>query len=429
MITFCRIGGDGPLKQAVLLSIDEDLDEMRALLRTLGVSVVREIIQRRESPHRNAFLGPGKVEEVKEELHSLEFDYVVVNGNLRPSQHHTLEMLFQKECLDRVGVILRIFADHAHTEEAKNQVTLATLRYELPFLREWIHKAKSGERPGFLSGGAYATEVYYEHAKSHIKRIEERLENRSRQREIRRSRRRKQGFYLVSLAGYTNAGKSALLNALSDSQELVDDRLFATLSTATRSLKGSRRNILLTDTVGFIGGLPPDLIDAFTSTMEEIFLADLVLLVVDVSESFEVINHKLTASLEILIPRLNGRSLIIVGNKVDQLSGPTQEDVRMLLKSAFPSSDPVTVSASTHEGLDRLVTALEVAEGRSVILRAHLPMTDAAMSILSEFHDVMDVEETRTDENIEISLLCRPDEVTRISGKIRSVNGVVRTTP
>src|SRR5512136_55325 len=156
---------------------------MRSLLKTLDIVVVKEYVQKRQLPHKVGFLGPGKLDEILEEIKSLDLDFITVNGTLKPSQHHFLEMKFQKECMDRTGVILRIFSDHAHTPEAIAQVTLAELRYELPFLREWVHKAKSGERPGFLAGGAYATDVYYEHAKSQARRIEEDLREISRQRE------------------------------------------------------------------------------------------------------------------------------------------------------------------------------------------------------------------------------------------------------
>jgi GTP-binding protein HflX len=417
------------LRRAVLLSIDEHLEEMHALLRTVEISVEREVVQKRPEPHRSTFLGSGKVKEVVEDIADLDIDYVVVNGDLKPSQHHTLEMLFQKECMDRVGVILKIFAEHAHTEEAKNQVTLATLRYELPFLREWIHKAKSGERPGFLSGGAYATEVYYEHARSHIRRMEESLKDRSKQREIRRSMRRERGYYLVSLAGYTNAGKSALLNALSGSKELVDSILFSTLSTTTRQLKGSRRNVLLTDTVGFIRDLPPDLVNAFNSTLEEIFLADLILLVVDVSEPPGVIEEKVRTSLDVLIPRLEEGDVIIVGNKIDEVDPERLPEIRTLLESKYPAFDVVLLSASEGMGLDSLIDVIEAAENRTSQIHATLPLTDAAMSLLSELHDVADVRSTTTDQNVEVTLMCRPTELERITGKIRTVGGTVRAEP
>ena len=292
------------MKKAIVLCIADENDEMRSLLDTLNVQIEREHIQKRSHPHKVGFLGPGKLAEILEDTKELGFDIVVINGVLRPSQHHFLEMKFQKECIDRPGVILRIFAEHAHTPEAIAQVTLAKLRYEVPFLREWIHKAKSGDRPGFLAGGAYATDVYLEHAKTQSRRIEKRLTDLSKQRETSRAERRSKGYTLVSLAGYTNAGKSALLNKLCDATVEVDDRMFSTLSTTTRRIVGLKGNVPVTDTVGFIKNLPPDLIKAFLSTLEEIFYADVILLVFDASENSQSITMKLSTSLNILLPKI-----------------------------------------------------------------------------------------------------------------------------
>ncbi len=410
------------------MSIDDDLDEIRALLRTLEVVIDKEIVQKRGGPHRKTYLGSGKVEEVQREIESLDVDYVIVNGDLKPSQHHALEMLFQKECVDRVGVILRIFANHAHAKEAKDQVALATMRYELPFLREWIHKAKKGERPGFLSGGAYATEVYYEHARSQIGRIERSLNVNSKQREVRRTMRRKRGYFLVSFAGYTNAGKSALLNVLSGSQNMVDDRLFSTLSTTTRRLNKSKRNVLLTDTVGFISKLPPDLVKAFNSTLEEIFLADLILLVVDVSEPFDMIRKKLKTSLNVLIPRQHGREMIIVGNKIDRVSSDSHRELRERVKELHPISEVILTSAIDRTGLAELVSVIETSENRSCVMVAILPMTDSALSLISALHDSTDIEETKMSDHIELVLRCRTSEVQKLTGKIETIGGTVLTS-
>mgnify|MGYP002401846593 CR=1 FL=1 len=160
--------------KSVVLSRSLETNEIASLLSTLRIDVVKEFIQKKD-PNPSSYFGPGKLEEIEEEVKEINPDLIIVNDRLRPSQHHFLEMKFQKECVDRPGVILRIFTEHAHTPEAIAQVQLARLRYEQPFLREWIHKAKSGERPGFLAGGAYATDVYYEHAKTHMRRIEARL--------------------------------------------------------------------------------------------------------------------------------------------------------------------------------------------------------------------------------------------------------------
>jgi GTP-binding protein HflX len=334
-------------------------------------------------------------------------------------------MLFKKECVDRVGVILRIFAERAHTEEAKNQVTLATLRYELPFLREWIHKAKSGERPGFLSGGAYATEVYYEHARSHIRRIEESLDTHSRQREIRRTRRRDRGYHLVSLTGYTNAGKSAILNALCDTQVEVDGRLFSTLSTTTRKMKRSSGSVLLTDTVGFIKDLPPDLVNAFSSTLEEIFLSDTILLVVDTSELIDTVREKILTCNRILQPRLNGQRIIVVGNKYDLVSPDKRDGVMGEIRNIVAPHEVAFVSAVTGEGIETLLALIEQSEGERCRIEATLPLTNNAFSLISSLHDSTDVEAHTSSDSTSISIICSERVLDRIQAEIRAVDGKI----
>ena len=408
------------MKKVVLLAISDDTVEIKALLDTLGATATKDFVQKRASPHKVSFLGPGKIDEVAEDLKDVEFDFVVIDGVLKPSQHHFLEMKFQKECVDRPGVILRIFADHAHTPEALAQVTLAKLRYEMPFLREWVHKAKSGERPGFLSGGAYATDVYYEHAKSQVRRIERTLSELSHQREITRTKRREGGFSLISLSGYTNAGKSALMNRLCASTVEVDPRLFSTLATTTRKVLGVRGNVLMSDTVGFIRDLPPELIKAFNSTLEEIFFADLILLVFDVSDAIDQIKAKLDDSLSILRPRTEGRSIVIVGNKVDLVSDEREERVGEGVRTAVPGFELLFVSALTGEGLDALRTRISQVQDRSCIVEAELPLTNESYSLMSRLRSIAEVSQKVSPKSLSVIIRCKPDDVNKISGWLGS---------
>jgi GTP-binding protein HflX len=349
---------------------------------------------------------------------------IVVNGVLKPSQHHLLEMKFQKECIDRLGVILRIFTDHAHTQEAIAQVTLAKLRYELPFLREWIHKAKSGERPGFLAGGAYATDVYFQHAKTHTRQIEENLEELSKQREVTRTKRREKGYSLVSLAGYTNAGKSALMNRLCSANVEVDDRLFYTLATTTRRIKGVHGNMLMSDTVGFIKNLPPDLINAFNSTLEEIFYADLILLVFDSSENTNTIEMKLSTSLDILLPNIENRRLVVVGTKVDLVS---KEGVKRLQSIVAPMIEPyelVMVSSVTGEGLEILREKIASIQDYSSVIEAILPLTNEVFGFLSRLRAKADVSQIVLKDSLKVTIRCKPEESEKIMGHLRMVGAV-----
>lgn len=404
------------MKNVIIFSITEDTEEIKALLQTLGMKVVKEFIQNRAHPHRESFLGPGRIDEIAKELEEMEVDLIVVNGALKPSQHHFLEMKFQMECIDRTGVILRIFTDHAHTPEAIAQVTLAKLRYELPFLREWIHKAKSGDRPGFLAGGAYATDVYFEHAKTHARRIEANLMDVSKQREVTRARRRERGYSLVSLAGYTNAGKSALMNRLCNADVEVNNRLFSTLSTTTRRISGIKGNVLMSDTVGFIRDLPPDLINAFNSTLEEVYDADLILLVFDSSEPDDVVKSKLSTSLKILLPKIENRSMAVVGNKIDLLDEDERDRVRSLTQHLVEPHDLISVSSISGEGLDVLRERILRVQGHTYTIEGEMPLTDKAYSLLSRLRSIAEVSAKETGHQVEVVVKCKPGDSQKILG-------------
>lgn len=404
------------MRRAIILSLNEDTSEMKSLLATLEVSVIDEIVQKRARPHTVSYLGPGKMEEVKKNLDGTVVDLIVVDGTLKPSQHHHIEMMFQMECMDRVGVILRIFAEHAHTPEATAQVALAKFRYELPFLREWIHKAKSGDRPGFLAGGAYATDVYYEHARKQMNRIEKYLERVSRERDLTRARRRAGGYTLVCLSGYTNAGKSSLLNSICGSQVDVDHRLFSTLATTTRKVPGVRGNILMTDTVGFIKDLPPDLIDAFKSTLEEIFRADVILLVFDVGEDDEEMRVKLSASLEILLPQIQDTLLIGVGSKIDGVADERRVHVEKLAKGLLGPRSLIFTSAETGEGIEQLKGMMSAAIDFNEVITASLPVTDEAYRLISRLHARAEIESAIEGERLVVTIRCRPEDRDKILG-------------
>jgi GTP-binding protein HflX len=411
------------MEKVIVLTISEDTSEMYALLETLGVSILKEFLQNRSQPHKVGFLGPGRLDEIEKEIEDLEYDAIVINGALKPSQHHYLEMKFQKECIDRTGIILRIFSEHAHTPEAIAQVTLAKLRYELPFLREWIHKAKKGDRPGFLGGGAYATDVYFEHAKSHARRIEQDLKDLSKQRETMRAKRHTKGYSLVSLAGYTNAGKSALFNRLCGAEVEVDDRLFSTLSTTTRRVKGIPGSVLMVDTVGFIRDLPTTLIDAFNSTLEEIFYADLILLVFDASDPIQSIKEKLRTSNDILLPKIEQQILIVIANKVDLLSDTEKSKMRSEVSELVKPYELVMVSAKTGEGVDNLTEKIAIVQRRSCIVDATMPITDATFSLLSRLRSSCSVTERTRDGYVSVSLKCKPEEAEKISGWLAKAGG------
>lgn len=412
------------MERVVILATSEDTSEIRSLLQTLGISIIGEFVQKRPSPHKVGFLGPGRLQEVEQKIKELDYDAIVVNGVLRPSQHHYLEMRFQKECLDRTGVILRIFADHAHTPEAIAQVTLARLRYELPFLREWIHKAKRGDRPGFLAGGAYATDVYYEHAKTQARRIERSLAELSRRREVTRSKRHAKGYSLVSLAGYTNAGKSALFNFLCQADVEVSDMLFSTLSTTTRKVQGIPGNILMVDTVGFIRDLPPDLVDAFNSTLEEMFFADLILLVFDSSEPTSLVKSKVKTCIDILLPKMHDQSLVVIANKIDLVNPDRLREILTEVRPMIGTCPLLSVSAKTGNGLNSIRSIIGALQKRNLEIDAELPVSDDVMSMLSRIRANCDVKEIYVNNRIKVVIKCKSDEGPRIIGSLRKIRAI-----
>ncbi|HEX08247.1 MAG TPA: GTPase HflX, partial [Thermoplasmatales archaeon] len=303
------------MKKAILISLNNDTYEIKSLAETVDYKIMKEFIQVRSVPDVNTFIGPGKLEEIKDFLEENKVDLVIVNGKLKPSQWFTLEKELKIDVYDRIRIILAVFDKRAESKEARLQVKLAQLQYERPFVRELIHRARKSEHPGYMAGGEYEVADYYEMIKRQMKKIRDELRRIRREREIRRRHRYETGFYLVSLAGYTNAGKSSLLNILAEENVRVEEKLFSTLSTTTRRIIGkaskSRLPILITDTVGFIKDLPAWIIEAFHSTLEEIEVADLILLVVDISDDIDEIVQKMKTSLKEL-KEMEANSKIII---------------------------------------------------------------------------------------------------------------------
>src|SRR5947199_5784800 len=332
----------------------DDVGEISALLRSAGHRIVDTDVQRRDHPEGRTFVGRGKLEEIQARVDAGGIDAVVFHGGFRLTMHSQLELDLCVECYDRLRVLMELFAQRASSREGKLQVELALLQYEAPLLREWIHEADVGERPGFMAGGVQRVDAYYETVKRRIKKIRDELEAIRRERAVRRSVRKERGYHLVALAGYANAGKSSLLNVLSDERVLVDDRMFSTLATTTRSLTGTRKRILLTDTIGFVDGVPFWMVEAFNATLEEILQADLVLLLVDVSDSEDEIRRKVRLAARTLFPKVSADSVRPVLTKADLLpDGEIEAKVRVLAESEFHRT-PIAISMRTGRRLDAL---------------------------------------------------------------------------
>jgi len=338
-------------------------DEFEELLRSAGYDVLHIVEQNRyEHPRYN--IGRGKLEEVKKLVKELGPDRVVFANKLTPSQAYNLWKELDVDVIDRWQLVLEIFDRRAHSKEAKLQVELARLQYEVPLVKEAIRRMKLGDRAGFKGMGDYQTRQYLRHIRRRMGKIRRELEGVKADREVKRKRREDVGFILLALAGYTNAGKSTLLNALADEEVDARDQMFTTLDTTTRRVRLSGKRVLVTDTVGFIDGLPPFIVEAFHSTLEEIVRADAILLVLDVSEPWEEIRRKFTASLRVLgeLKTLD-RPMVVVLNKKDLTSiEDVDEKARRLRELAemrgLATPEFAAISAKRGE-LDELKNRLE----------------------------------------------------------------------
>src|SRR6201995_6053318 len=269
---------------AVPAGEEDQLAEMTALLRPAGVAAVGEVVQRRDQPHPNSYLGPGKLDELKDRIAGADANLVACDDELLPRQERNLEAALGVPVIDRTAIILDIFAAHAHTAEGQLQVELAQLEYNLARMRGlWSHLERLGGGIGTRGPGETQIETDRRLARDRIAALKRRLAHVRSTRSVMRAERERAHLPQVALAGYTNAGKSTLLNTLTGAEVPVRDRLFHTLDPTTRVLRAGGRDYLLTDTVGFIRKLPHQLVDAFGATLEETIRADLILHVVDAS--------------------------------------------------------------------------------------------------------------------------------------------------
>jgi len=339
-------------------------------------------------------IGYGKIKELAELVKATGAQKIIFDNPLRPVQAYNIAKETGVEAIDRFQLILEIFARRATTTEAKLQIQLARLKYELTRAKEKVRLAKMGEQPGFMGLGAYEVDVYYETVKRQIQTITEKLRKIRRKRVLHRERRAELGFPSISLAGYTNAGKSSLFNALTEEEVPVDNALFTTLSTTTRLVKFSKKKFLLTDTVGFIDRLPLTLIEAFHSTLEETIYSDLILLVVDLSESPATVEKKLSVCLE-TIDRIgaSGIPVITALNKIDLLSETELQQKMENLKERAPK--PVPISALYGLNLNQLKEEITKTLRNYARASFRLPLSNEAMPFLSWLFSRADVQEIK----------------------------------
>jgi GTP-binding protein HflX len=328
----------------------EELAEIRELARTAGVEPVAELVQIRARPDPRTYVGKGKLGELERAFPDSGAESLLVDDELDPSQQRRLEDLLQTRVVDRTQLILDIFAQHARSAEGKLQVELAQLEYNLPRMRGmWQHLERLGGGVGTRGPGESQLETDRRLARRRVAQLRQRLRALRMQRETRRKARHRAETPTIALAGYTNVGKSTLLNALTGADASVDDRLFETLDPTTRSFAHDGRRYLVTDTVGFIRRLPHQLVEGFAATLEETLVADLVLHVVDASAPEHVLDEHFRAVTAVL-DEIGALELPVelVANKVDAVDAVR----RRRLANRFP--DAVQVSARTGEGLNDL---------------------------------------------------------------------------
>ncbi len=329
---------------------DAALAELRELSRTAGVEPVAELVQHRDRPDPRTYVGKGKLTELKEQFRGSGAESLIVDDELSPVQQRQLEDALQARVVDRTQLILDIFAQHAVSAEGKLQVELAQLEYNLPRMRGlWQHLERLGGGVGTRGPGESQLETDRRLARRRITILRDRLRRLGKQRATRRKSRRRSETPTIALAGYTNVGKSTLLNALTHAGVSVDDRLFETLDPTTRGFEVDGRRYLVTDTVGFIRRLPHQLVEGFAATLEETLVADLVLHVADASASDDRLDGML-AAVESVLGEIGAGELPteLVLNKIDVVD-PLR---RRRLANRFPGA--LQVSAQTGEGLDEL---------------------------------------------------------------------------
>jgi GTPase len=382
---------------------EEQLAELRELLKTAGVAGVGEMVQRRDHPHPNTYLGPGKIDELKAELAGSDANLVAVDDELSPRQERNLESALGMPVIDRTAIILDIFAAHAHTAEGKLQVELAQLEYNLARMRGlWSHLERLGA--GRIDGGIGTrgpgeTQIETDRrlARDRISALKRKLGHVRSSRSVMRAERERTQLPSVALAGYTNAGKSTLLNALTGSTVGVRDSLFHTLDPTTRLLRTGGRDYLVTDTVGFIRKLPHQLVEAFGATLEETLLSDLILHVVDASVPEEELIAMTRAVEEVLLEiGADAVPQILVLAKADRIDEERREELEHVHRGA------VLISAVTSEGLEALEQRIEEEFART-LQDVELLIPYDAGARLAELHAIAgDLEREDTPDGVRV---------------------------
>lgn len=407
------VGVDLPHKR--MGETEESLDELALLADTAGAKVVGRSIQTRHGIDPTYFIGQGKIQKIAKDVERLGVDVLLFDEELSPAQARNIERMTKVHVVDRTGLILDIFVRRAQTKEARIQVELAQLKYLLPRLtRQWSHLSRQTGGVGRSGGigmrgpGETQLETDRRHVRRRIWNLSQALSQVEKERAVQRNRR--SDFFRAALVGYTNAGKSTLLNLLAHSEVFVEDRLFATLDATTRLVQlSSKRRILVTDTVGFIRKLPPSLIASFRSTLEEAIEADLLLHVVDVSHPA---CEEHIAVVEETLSDLGGTDcpVLLLLNKVDQLE---QQGYLAQLRHRYPEAIPI--SAKKGYGMEHVRRALQMkVVEHQIVLDLTLSLGEG--KLLAHLEHIGDVlERTYTDDRVTLRVRLDRREAYRLS--------------
>ncbi len=400
------------------------MDELKSLAEAAGYQVVGSVEQSKPT-HPRYHIGSGKAEELAKMARELQAEKIIFGNELKIVQIYNLAKLTGIEVIDRLQLILEIFLKRASTKEAKLQIDLARVQYELANAKEKVRLAKMDEQPGFQGLGKYEVDVYYESVRRRVHSIRHKLKTIKKTRELHRHRRRELGFPSISLAGYTKSGKSTLFNSLTEETVPADSGLFTTLSTTTRMIDLSGEKALLTDTVGFIDKLPLALISAFRSTLEETIFSDLILLVVDISEPKEDVESKISCCLETIREiGATGIPVITVLNKIDLLS---KEGLAQAMENLKDASNVVPLSALYKTNLDALRETMAGFVKRNEQSSFTVPANTDSMSLLSWLFDHADVHKVAYDKDkLTVSLGAPPPVLEKIRERVEELTGDFR---
>ena len=389
-------------ERALLIGLEKDgvskwdlrdsMEELRELASSAGAEVVDTVTQKLHRPTAPYYIGKGKAELIKDSFQHRQVTSVIFDDELSPAQGRNLENLLARKVLDRTQLILDIFAQRARSREGRLQIELAQLQYLLPRLtRMWHHLSRQTGGIGTRGPGETQLEVDRRRVQERIARLERELEEVRKTRAVQRQGRKRNQWPVAAVVGYTNAGKSTLLNLLTGADVVTEDRLFATLDPTTRSLiLPNKQRVLLTDTVGFLRKLPHTLIESFKATLEEVSEADLLIHVVDLSHS-RIDEHM--AAVDAVIKELDafGKQTLIVFNKIDAAENPELTDSYL---KRFPGS--VAISARTGAGVNNLVRTLQDAlSAWRLRSRFRIPVSESAL--IAEIHRVGHVLELHYD--------------------------------